>query len=289
MGVLLKVAPTLRVVEGSQRELEFTTADFERVRTLMHRHAGIALGEAKRQMVYARLARRLRALGLRRFSDYLALLDAEPDGPEWQAFVNALTTNLTAFFRERHHFELLAQHARARRGRDAPYRVWSAAASTGEEAYSAAMTLAEVYGAASARFEVAGSDIDTQVLQEAARAIYPTDRLENVALPLKKAYCLRGRGRQAGCVRIQPFLAERVRFFRFNLCSERWPKLGPFDAIFCRNVMIYFDADTQRSVLLRLAECLAPDGLLFLGHSENIQHLGTPFVAAGQTAYRLPD
>ena len=151
------------------------------------------------------------------------------------------------------------------------------------------MTLAEVYGAASARFEVADSDIDTQVLQEAARAIYPTDRLENVALPLKKAYCLRGRGCQAGCVRIQPLLAERVRFFRFNLCSERWPKLGPFDAIFCRNVMIYFDKPTQYDILKRFAPLLKPDGLLFAGHSESFLHAADIFRSLGRTVYERTD
>ncbi|TDR71051.1 CheR family methyltransferase [Paludibacterium purpuratum] len=267
------------------RDLTFTAADFRRVRDMVYRHAGIALSDAKSDMAYARLARRVRAMGEKRFSVYLDVLSADPAHPEWQAFVNALTTNLTAFFREPHHFEMLAQHYRMHADGQI-YRVWSAAASTGEEAYSAAMTLAETRSAGWCRFELLATDIDTNVLKTAAAGVYHEERIALLNERQIKAHFLRGKGGNEGKVRIKPELSSAIRFGQLNLAAERWPDIGVFDAVFCRNVMIYFDGQTQRAILQRLAEHMQPHALLFLGHSENIQLITDAFTPCGRTAYR---
>ncbi|RXZ45083.1 CheR family methyltransferase [Crenobacter cavernae] len=268
-----------------ERDLKFTHADFRRVRELAYQHAGIVLGEAKNHMVYARLAKRLRTLGLYRFSDYLDELVSAPQSAEWQVFVNALTTNLTAFFREPHHFDMLAEHAARHARPGQAYRVWSAASSSGEEAYSAAMVLSETL--AEHRHEVWASDIDTQMLETAARGVYPLEKIEGLPPTRRQRFFLKGVGRQHGLTRVKGELAARVHFFQINLVAADWPAMGRYDAIFCRNVMIYFDKPTQAAILERLAAHLAPDGLLFLGHSENIQHLTQAFVPVGRTSYRL--
>lgn len=272
-----------------EKALKFTLADFRRVRELAYHHAGIVLSPAKNHMAYARLAKRVRGAGMERFSDYLDWLHQHPDDAEWQRFVNALTTNLTFFFREAHHFAMLAEHAQQHASPARPYRVWSAAASTGEEAYSIAMTLAQVFGAGAQRREVLASDIDTQVLEVAARGVYPLERLKEVSYPQKQRFFLKGRGANAGMARVKPQLRQDVKFFQINLVSPHWSALGKFDVIFCRNVLIYFDKPTQEAILNRFAEHLHPHGLLLLGHSENIQHLAQPFVPCGRTAYRLAE
>jgi chemotaxis protein methyltransferase CheR len=267
------------------RDLTFTATDFRRVRDMVYRHAGIALSDAKSDMAYSRLARRVRAMGEKRFSAYLDVLAADPAHPEWQAFVNALTTNLTAFFRESHHFDMLAAHYRHHATPERPYRVWSSAASTGEEAYSAAMTLADTPLAASCSFELLATDIDTHVLQVAATGIYQEERIALLKKSQLKAHFLRGKGQHAGEVRIKPALRATLQFSQLNLAAEHWPNIGLFDAVFCRNVMIYFDVQTQRAILSRLAERMLPHALLFLGHSENIQLITDEFVPCGRTAY----
>lgn len=272
---------------GEGRELRFTLSDFRRIRELVQQQTGIALNDTKAHMAYARLGKRVRALGLRRFAEYLDRLVQQPDGDEWQHFINALTTNLTSFFREPHHFDLLREHA----GRHRPprtYRVWSAATASGEEAYSIAMTLQEALGGeAGQRFEVWASDIDTQVLQQATNAIYPLERTEKLPAATLKRHFDKGIGKQRGKVRIKPALRERVAFYHLNLVAPDWPGLGTFDVIFCRNVLIYFDKPTQAAILTHLADHLQDDGLLLLGHSENILHLTDAFVPCGRTAYRL--
>jgi chemotaxis protein methyltransferase CheR len=268
-----------------ERDLTFTASDFRRVRDMVYRHAGIALSDAKTDMAYARLARRVRAMGESRFSNYLDVLSADPRHPEWQSFINALTTNLTAFFRESHHFDMLRKHydlhASAR-----PYRVWCAAVSTGEEAWSAAMTLAGASHGMTTRHEILATDIDTQVLNVAASGVYALDRVVLLTEAQLRAYFLRGKGGHDGRVRIKDTLRTGVHFAQLNLAAAHWPDVGLFDAVFCRNVMIYFDAQTQQSILSRLAERMQSDALLFLGHSENIQHLTDAFVPCGRTTYR---
>ena len=270
-----------------EREFAYTQRDFERVRALIRGRAGIALNDSKQNMVYNRLVKRVRTLRLESFADYLERL-ADPAHDEWQHFVNALTTNLSHFFREEYHFPILAEHAKAL-GRP-QVRIWSAAASTGEEPYSIAMTLCEAFGTLTPPASILATDVDTAVLDTAQRGIYPLDRVEPVSPERLKRFFLCGTGSNEGYARVRPELARLVQFKRLNLSDSRWdlPEMrqGPFDAVFCRNVMIYFDKPTQREILQRIARVLAPDGLLFAGHSESFLHAGEVFRAVGKTVYK---
>lgn len=266
------------------QRLALSDAHFRRICQLIYQRAGIVLAEHKRDMVYNRLVRRLRTLGLDDFGRYLSMLEANPNSAEWQAFVNSLTTNLTAFFREAHHFPVLADHARKRSGE---YRVWSAAASTGEEPYSIAITLADALGIAPGRFNVFGSDIDTEVLQKAQSAIYRQEELKTLSPQQLQRYFMRGTGPHAGLVRVRSELGNAVQFAAQNLLDKQYNVPGPFDAIFCRNVMIYFDKETQQEILKRFVPLLKPGGLLFAGHSENFSNLSRDFWLRGQTVYAL--
>lgn len=260
-----------------------TDAEFYRIRDIIYQQAGIVLASHKKDMVYNRLMRRIRQLKLNSFSQYLRLVEQSATGSERQQFINALTTNLTAFFREPHHFKILEQHARSRKG---SYCVWSSAASTGEEPCSIAMTLDKILGNSSA-VRVWATDIDTQVLQHAQRGEY---RLHDVAaLPeeMKKRYFLRGTGRLDGYARVREELLASICYQPLNLLAHNWNIPGPFDAIFCRNVMIYFDKETQVRILRRFTSMLKPGGLLFTGHSENFSQLTNDFYLIGQTVYGL--
>jgi chemotaxis protein methyltransferase CheR len=263
-------------------EFAFSLEDFGRVRQMIASYAGIALHEQKVNMVYNRLVRRLRATGIRSFRDYLDRV-AAPGSEERERFVNALTTNLTAFFREPHHFERLAQVAAQRRG--APLRVWSSACSTGEEAWSAAMVLRES-GAAG---EILATDIDTEALSVASRGVYRLAALDQMDPARARRHFLRGSGDNEGSAQVRPELRSMVRFAPRNLLSRAWPPGERFDAVFCRNVMIYFDRETQRLLLERLAAVLEPGGILFLGHSENCATGHPAFAACGKTAYQRRD
>ena len=270
--------------ESREVEFEFGAAEFERVRVLIHQHAGISLHEGKQAMVYSRLSRRLRALNQPSFRSYLQWLE-NARGPaaeaEWEAFVNSLTTNLTSFFREEHHFPLLA--AELERNRNRPWRIWCNAASTGEEPYSLAMTVAETLGPR-ARVEILCTDIDTQVLAHAGQGAYPVDA-RGLAAERRQRHFLRGTGENAGLMRVKPELRQLVEFRPFNLMQPHWSLGAPFDVVFCRNVMIYFDAPTQQAVLERMHAAMAPNGLLFAGHSENFSHLRKLFRLRGKTVY----
>lgn len=263
------------------RDLAFSDRDFARIRDLIHHRAGIVLADHKREMVYGRLARRVRHLGLSCFGTYVDELECSPSNPEWQAFTNALTTNLTAFFREAHHFPLLAEHLRGRRDR---VRVWCAAAATGEEPYSIVMTLLETLGARG-DIEVLATDIDTDALAKAEQGVYRMDQIDKLPPERIRRFFQRGSGPHAGFVRVRPEVAARVAFQQQNLVAERWPVTGPFDAIFCRNVMIYFDQPTQARVLERFAPLLRADGLMFAGHSESFSSISPLFRPRGQTVY----
>jgi chemotaxis protein methyltransferase CheR len=283
-------APDIALAE--EREFGFTTADFERVRQLIYRHAGIALTPIKQNMVYNRLARRLRATGCASFAEYLARLETgRDDSGEMEVFVNALTTNLTAFFREAHHFDILTrrlQQLGERRTTGQPIRIWCAASSTGEEPYSLAMTACAAFGTLTPPVSIIASDIDTQVLTTAANGIYPLDRVEKLGPERLKNYFLKGTGTRAGHVRVRPELQRLVRFCRVNLLDARWPEiqaLAPLDIIFCRNVMIYFDKDTQYRILAKFSPLLTENGLLFAGHSESFMHAADLFRSLGRTVY----
>lgn len=267
-----------------ERDLELTDSDFTRIRQLIYERAGIVLAEHKREMVYSRLAKRLRHHGLVRFSDYLARLERQPGAKEWEAFTNALTTNLTAFFREAHHFPLLAEHVAAQ---VAPVRVWSAAASTGEEPYSIAMCLTEALGARARDAKVVATDIDTDALARARAGIYPMEQVRKLDEARVRRFFLKGSGERIGLAKVRPEIAGMVDFEPLNLLAPSWPVKGPFDAIFCRNIMIYFDKPTQAKILARFAPLLKPDGLLFAGHSENFSYISDAFRLRGQTVYVL--
>lgn len=271
------------MLQMTQR-LPLSDAHFRRICQLIYQRAGIVLADHKRDMVYNRLVRRLRTLGLDDFGRYLGLLEANVNSAEWQAFINSLTTNLTAFFREGHHFPVLADHARRRNGE---YRVWSAAASTGEEPYSIAITLADVLGTAPGRWKVFASDIDTQVLEKARSGVYRQEELKTLSAQQMQRYFMRGTGPHEGLARVRSELANNVEFASINLLDKQAPVPGQFDAIFCRNVMIYFDKTTQQEILARFVPQLKPGGLLFAGHSENFSNLSREFWLRGQTVYGL--
>lgn len=274
--------------DDSLREFEFSNQDFERVRAMIYRHAGISLNQSKHEMVYSRLARRLRARGMVNFRDYLALLE-NGDEQEWEAFVNSLTTNLTAFFREAHHFDILAKHLESLRGKRQSLTIWSSASSTGEEPYSIAMTVADVWGGFNAPVKIIASDLDTQVLAKAEAGVYPAERIERIPPEQVKRYFLRGTGAQSGMVRVRDELKQMVTFRRVNLLDHDWNLRGPLDAIFCRNVMIYFDKPTQIKILERFLPLLRPEGLLFVGHSESFFQVAHLFKLRGKTVYEVVD
>ena len=264
------------------REFSWTQADFARVQSLIYQRAGISLHDGKHAMVYSRLSRRLRETGYQSFRDYLSWLESH-DGPEWQEFVNALTTNLTSFFREQHHFEILAEHLKSRPA-STPWRVWCNAASTGEEPYSILMTAMEALGN-QANFKLWASDIDSKVLATAARGVYRQDSVKGIDMARLQRFFLRGKGNNEGLLRVKPELQRMVEFLSVNLIRDDWPFREPFDIVFCRNVMIYFDAPTQRSVLERIHRVMKPGGLLFVGHSENFNESRDLFVLRGKTVY----
>ncbi len=266
-----------------EREFDFTRRDFEEVRKLIYEHAGITLSDAKVDMVYSRLARRLRATRTASFQDYLARL-RQGDTAEWEAFVNALTTNLTSFFRENHHFTLLKEFLKDRP--DRPITIWCSASSTGEEPYSIAMTAVEVFGDfKTTPVQVLASDLDTNVLRKAQEGVYPIDRVSKMPEAMVRRYFLKGSGSREGQVRARPELQAMIRYFQLNLLAPAWPIRTPVDVIFCRNVMIYFDKPTQYKILKKMKPILKPDGLLFLGHSEALYHAADLFRLRGQTVY----
>ena len=268
----------------ASRDFEFNDRDFRRVCELIHKRAGIALVPAKRDMVYGRLSRRLRALGMHSFQDYLDQLERD-GGDEWQAFTNALTTNLTSFFREPHHFEKLREELLARAHR-APLQIWSCAASTGEEPYSLAITACEAFGSLTPPVHILATDVDTQVLATGAQGMYPLERIAGLDPALKRRYFQRGSGPNEGKCRVVPALRKLIEFRQLNLLAPRYDVGGPYDALFCRNVMIYFDKPTQRAILSRLVQHMGDDGLLYTGHSENYLHAADLIQPCGRTLYR---
>ena len=265
-------------------EFSFGAADFERVRTLIHRKAGISLHAGKQAMVYSRLSRRLRELGHASFGAYLQWLEQAQGAAaeqEWQEFVNCLTTNLTSFFREEHHFPVLAAELAHRKGR--ALRIWCNAASTGEEPYSIAMTVIDTLGD-NAPVQILCSDIDTKVLATAERGVYAAEA-RGLGPETLRRHFMRGAGANSGLIRVKPELRRLVAFRPFNLMDARGSLGEPFDFVFCRNVMIYFDAATQRRVLERMHAATAARGLLFAGHSENFNDSKDLFRLRGKTVY----
>jgi chemotaxis protein methyltransferase CheR len=271
--------------EGSVDHYLFTQVDFTRIREIIYHLAGISLAPGKRDMVYSRLARRLRARELDNFADYLKIIESG-DPKELEAFINALTTNMTSFYREPHHFKTLAEHlATFPQGR--PVSIWTCASSTGEEPYSIAMTAVDAMKGPAHQLRILATDIDTNVLETARKGIYPTSQLDKIPPQYLKRFFLRGEGRNAGFGMVREELKQLISFRRLNLLDETWPMRGKFEFIFCRNVMIYFDKKTQHEILRRLADHLQPGGILFVGHSESFHGSSELFRICGNTAYTL--
>ncbi|MGQ0709265.1 MAG: CheR family methyltransferase [Rhodoferax sp.] len=265
------------------REFVWTAADFNRVQSLIYKKAGISLHDGKHAMVYSRLSRRLRETGHQSFTEYLNWLEST-DGPEWQEFINALTTNLTSFFREQHHFEALANHLHRHPVPPQGWRVWCSASSTGEEPYSIVMTAVEALGE-NAPFSLVASDIDSKVLSVAQNGIYRWDGVKGLSDSRLKRFFLRGKGANEGLIQVRPQYKHVIEFMMVNLIKDGWPFKSAFDLVFCRNVMIYFDQQTQRRVLERIHSVLKPGGLLFVGHAENFSDSKDLFSLKGKTVY----
>lgn len=273
------------ISDNRTREYAFTQADFERIKKLIYKHAGISLSSSKQNMVYSRLARRVRANSLNSFHEYLNFLE-NGNSTEWEAFTNALTTNLTAFFREQHHFPILEKHIEQRKNQK-KIQLWCSASSTGEEPYSMAMAMVQAFKTLTPPVHILATDLDTNVLAKAQLGIYSLDKLEKIPKEKLRQFFLKGKGHHAGSARVRPELRNMITFRQLNLLDENWPIRGPFDAIFCRNVMIYFDKPTQYKILKKFSPLLAPDGLLFAGHSESFQHAIDLFKLREKTVYEL--
>lgn len=265
-------------------EFRFTRAEFSRICELIGKRAGIKLSEKKKEMVYSRLSRRVRSLCLRSFEEYLAFLEKD-EGPEWQEFVSALTTHLTSFFREQHHFSFLREHIRGRLEKG-PVHLWSCAASTGEEPYSMAMTMADLFDSLNPPVRILATDVDINVLKTAQEGIYPMEKIARLPADAVRRFFQKGEGKNSGFVRVRQELREIITFRKLNLLDDVWPIRSRLDGIFCRNVMIYFDQPTQKRVLAHCLQHLKPDALFFTGHSETLHHAADLFESCGTTVYR---
>ncbi|MDR0440485.1 MAG: chemotaxis protein CheR [Candidatus Accumulibacter sp.] len=282
-SALLERALSLR--GNDKREFVFTEADFEQVRKLIYEHAGISLSSAKQDMVYSRLAKRLREKNLKTFSEYLALLK-RGDRLEWENFVNSLTTNLTSFFREPHHFPILGAHLKKLQGKPS-IKIWCCAASTGEEPYSIAMTVVETFNSFTVPVSIVATDLDTSVLATAAKGVYGLDRVDRLSRERLHHFFIKSAGGREESYSVRPELRRLVNFQRLNLLEPNWLIRGPLDALFCRNIMIYFDKATQYKILKRFAPLMDADGLLFAGHSESFLCASELFRLQGRTVYEL--
>jgi chemotaxis protein methyltransferase CheR len=260
-------------------------AEFGHFQRFIFDAAGITLSSAKKALVTGRLAKRLQARGLQSFGEYFKLLSSGQAADEVQTAVDLLTTNETYFFREPRHFDLLREAAVSERRRTQPFRVWSAASSSGEEAYSMAMVLADCIG--DAPWEVMGSDISTRVLERARTGHYPLERTRQIPQTYLKRFCLRGIESQEGTLLVERALRARVSFRQINL-NTTLPSLQPFDVIFLRNVMIYFNAETKRQVVARILSLLKPGGYFCIGHSESLNDISDAVQAVVPSIYRKP-
>ena len=273
-----------------------SSTDFNQLSSFIYAELGIKMPDSKNTMLTGRLSRRLRALGLSNFSQYCQFLFS-PKGLEEEMvhLINAVTTNKTDFFREPAHFDYLTQTALPKLAEPQrfssrhPFRIWSAGCSTGEEPYTLAMVLAEIQAAQNTfRFEILATDISSRVLDVARRAIYPQERIEPVNAMYRKKYLLKGKDQRNPEVRIVPELRRLIRFGKLNFMDEEFCLPEKMDVIFCRNVIIYFDKETQQKLMHKFCQCLHSGGYLFLGHSESLHGYETPFIQVAPTIYRKP-
>ena len=281
-----------RHAQTRQEEHTLDDKQFKFICRLVYDATGIVLDDRKREMVYRRLMRRTRELKIPSFGEYCSLLQSGCDN-ELPKFINSITTNLTSFFREKHHFEFLKnqflpehinQFANQKR-----LRIWSAACSTGEEPYSLAITLMENMGSIMSSWDakILATDLDTDVLQHGKKGIYTAERIKDIDANYRKKWFKRGNGDNSDLVKVHPKLAELITFKQLNLL-EPWPMRGPFDVIMCRNVLIYFDRQTQKQLVDRYFDMIRPGGLLILGHSESLAKDETKFNVEGRTIFRKP-
>lgn len=270
----------------NEREFHFTKYDFDRLRQLVNEHTGIKLSDHKQEMLYSRLSRRLRALNLNSFSSYYKLLQKD-NGEELVHFINAITTNLTAFFREPHHFELLEQvllpQLFIKKQTSRRLRIWSAGCASGEEAYSIAMVVKEVVPF-DWDVKILATDLDSSVLEKGKQGIYEEDRISGISPGRLHRWFKKGTNKAAGKMQVSEELRSLITFKHLNLMGL-WPMHGPFDMIFCRNVVIYFDKATQKILFGRFANILDKEAYLLIGHSENLFQLSTHFRLLQQTVY----
>jgi len=272
-----------------------STHEFQQLRELIYTHTGISLSDHKHILVCSRLAKRLRHYGMTRYSDYYAYLtNDDHDGSELREMINAITTNKTDFFREAHHFNFLTNYVfpaykskvrGVREGRE--LRIWSAGASTGEEAYTLAMTVLEAFSLPFSReIKLLATDIDTNVLNHAAKGIYTAEQANKIPERLLHRYFHKGKDAHEGKVMAKPELKSLIAFRHLNLQETPWPMQRRFDVIFCRNVIIYFDKPTQARIISRFCQSLKPNGYLMLGHSESLHGLNAKFSHVGHSIYQ---
>jgi chemotaxis protein methyltransferase CheR len=284
------MAPTLPVVADARREFAFSDADFQELARLAYEHAGIVLGDSKRNLVYSRLSRRLRTLKLDTFRAYREHLAANQR--EVENFVNSISTNHTKFFRESHHFDHFRTHVAqhfsqaARRGTERRLRIWSAGCSSGEEPYTIAVVLKQAApDIAQYDARLLATDIDTDILAKAARGEYQISALEEVPAPYREYFEEASDGRAGANVVMAEEIRNLITYRQLNLLGP-WPMKGLFDAIFCRNVMIYFDAPTKTKLVERFTQQLRPGGWLYIGHSESLIGAHPGLQLQGRTIYR---
>ena len=270
-------------VEG--REFRFTDKNFAHIQSLAYETTGIKLSAHKRNMVYGRLSRRLRRLGMESFDEYCHLID-DRSGGEFTEFINSITTNLTSFFRENYHFEFLKNTVLpdlVKTKKDKRLRAWSAGCSTGEEPYSIAITIADTVNRLGWDAKILATDLDSNVIEKGKSAVYSEDRIESLPESIKRAGF--NRQKSNNLVQVKPRFCRLITFKQLNLLNQ-WPMKGPFDFIFCRNVVIYFDKDTQRVLFDKMADMLVMGGYLFIGHSESLHRVSNRFSSKGRTIYQ---
>lgn len=276
------------LIELEDREFCMTEQNFQTISNLSLKYTGIVLSDHKKQMVYSRLARRIRTLRLSSFDQYCDLIKQD-DGHEISDFINAITTNLTSFFREKHHFEYLKntvfKDLKMKNRHTKKVRIWSAGCSTGEEPYSLAITLASAFPS-DWDVKILATDLDSNVLNTGKKGVYNRDRVEGIDDAIAKRWFLKAKNASNHEVQVKSSLQDYITFNRLNLLESPWPMKGKFDVIFCRNVVIYFNKDTQRTLFDRYANMLVNDGHLFIGHSENLHNVTKRFKSLGQTIYK---
>lgn len=271
---------------NAMHHLTLSDQEFIQFQTMIYDIAGISMSPAKKPLVSGRLAKRVKQCGLSSYGEYFRILMQKDKRDELQVAIDLLTTNETYFFREPKHFDFMRQQLSAMRRSGRPFRVWSAASSSGEEPYTIAMVLADVLGGDA--WEVVGSDISSRVLEKARGGHYPMTRIEGIPKNYLSRFCLKGTGPQEGTFLIDRSLRSRVSFLQVNL-NETLPKLGEFDIIFLRNVMIYFDMDTKRKVVERMLPLLRPGGYFVVSHSESLNGITDALKIVTPSVYLKPD